>query len=453
MDIEGMSPEDFAHLLLASVRRRNCNALKTHLQTVPNPNSCLNRIYEERTDQKCTLPALACLNRCDDIVLMLLNDFQPDLEVLNQVRLKDKDGRLETFQDVTLLWIAAAMNNLPIVKLLVERGARVNHTTSTKSTPLRCACCNDNIDMARFLVDHGADVRINKEKHYTNLIASVFNGHLQMVTYLIDELGCDVNECLDDGRSPLAAAVYHGSLDLVQFLLVRGARNSPASYDQTTPLMLSADKRRTNLVQAISSHCSIIEQIEAEELLGSAFACAELGDCDFAQSFEHLSRALELRSIHHLEKTVKELTHEVFQHRYECQTIEQLSALSLNSDNMVIEALLIRERLLGPRNARYRHGLRYHGAQLADRDQYYRAIACWMYEIQISQQYDTDLDKEKLRHFVYIFTQMLSISLPIPTLTLESIVHINIEQLQRRNEDFDFHLTTLLFFVTVISQV
>jgi hypothetical protein len=188
-------------------------------------------------------------------------------------------------------------------------------------------------------------------------------------------------------------------------------------------------------------------------LLGGAFACAELGDCDFAQSFEHLSRALELRSMHHLEKTMKESTDEVFQHRYECQTVEQLSALSLNSDNMVIEALLIRERLLGPTNARYRHGLRYRGAQLADRDQYYQAIACWMYEVRLSQQYAIDLDKEKLRHFVYMFTHMQSTSLSIPTPILESIIHINIEQLQRRNEDFDFHLTTLLFLVTIVSQV
>src|SRR5689334_12456908 len=121
---------------------------------------------------------------------------------------------------------------------------QVNHTIKTNSTPLRCACCNDNIEMVRYLVKNGADVRITKVKHFTNLVASVFNGHSQMVAYLVDELGCDVNECLDDGRSPLGAAVYHGSLELVQFLLNRGARNFIANYNQLSPLMLAAEKRR-----------------------------------------------------------------------------------------------------------------------------------------------------------------------------------------------------------------
>ena len=315
MEYDSACENEIQTLILSAAHGGDAYSLEIYLLAVSNPNTYLNYVHSEPYGQKCTILMIACLNGYTNMVQMLLNNFQPDLELLNIVRIKDRDQQLETFEDVTVLWVSAALNNFEIVQLLVEHGAQVNHRIKTHSTPLRCACCNDNIEMVRYLVQNGADVRITKIKHFTNLVASVFNGHLQMVAYLVDELGCDVNECLDDGRSPLDAAVYDGSLELVQFLLDRGARNLVAHYNQMSPLMLAVEKRRRDLVNTIARHCSVVEQIEAEELLGSAFISLELGDSDFEQALEHLSRAIELRAMHQLPKTVKESTHEVFNYR------------------------------------------------------------------------------------------------------------------------------------------
>jgi ankyrin repeat protein len=354
---------------------------------------------------------------------------------------------------VTVLWLAAALNNFDIVKLLVEYGARVNHTTKTNSTPLRCACFHGNVPMARYLIEHGADKSIAKEHNESNLMLGVFREHVQLVSYLVDELECDVNQCDDDGRSPLYLAVERGSLELVEFLLKHGALNFPATYDQMSPLMLAAEKRRNDLVDIILPYCTLLEQIQAEELLGSAFACKEHGVCKLEKTFEHFSRALELRAIHQLPKTVKEVTHEIFNHRQECQIIDQLKELQSNPDNMYIEALLVRERLLGPSNVKYRNSLLHRGATLANTSHYHQGIALWLFELELHQKWSIPLFSKQLRYFVKTFAIIIHRYLSISIQDLCTLMNVIIDDLEHNTKDFDYNLETLLYLITMGSQV
>ena len=453
MEARCTSTDEMETLILSAVHEGNIHQLEAYLSTVTNSNDYINRTYDQPYGQKCTILVIACLNGYERMIRMLLNCFTPDLEILNIVRMKDNDQELETFVDVTALWVATGLNKLEMVQLFVENGAQVNHRTITHSTPLRCACCNGNIDMVRYLVQHGADVRITKIKHFTNLVASVFNGHIPMVAYLIDELGCDVNECLDDGRSPLTAGVYVGSLKMIQFLLDHGARSTVAHYNNMSPLMLAVEKRRIDLVNAISEHCSIVEQIEADELLGSAFICGELGYSDSQQAVEHWSRAMEHRSIHQLPKVLNEQTYEALSHRQECSTIDELRKIQSNSDDLYIEALLIRERLLGSNNAKYLHSLHYRCGLLADNQQFHSSLMLNMYRFSLHRRYSVDIDKEDLRELPSLFGYMIFASLPVPMESLYTGMTIVVEELERNTLDFDYHLCTLLFLITIASQV
>jgi hypothetical protein len=281
----------------------------------------------------------------------------------------------------------------------------------------------------------------------------VFRQHIKLVSYLLDELGCDVNECDNEGRSSLYIGVERGSVELVQLLLNHGARNFPAIYDQMSPLMLAAEKRRNDLVDIMLPYCSLVEQIEVEELLGSAFACVEYGICDLEKSFKHFSRALELRSIHQLPKTLKESTHEVFNHRQECQTIDQLIELRSNPDEMYIEALLIRERLLGPSNLKYRNSLLYRGATLANTTQYHQGIAFWMYELELHQQWSITISSKQLRYFIKTFAIIVYTWSSISIQNLCTVMKVVIDTLECNTDEFDYNLHTLLFLITIISQV
>ncbi|CAF1443771.1 unnamed protein product [Rotaria sordida] len=440
-------------LLLLTVQQGNLDILEEYLTSVLNPEKYLNQLYDKGYNQKCTLLTIACLNRHDDIIRMILQRFKPNLEIENNLLFGDGNKNQQMCFNVTVLWTAAATNNFDIVKLLIEHGANINHTTKTNSTPLRSACYNGNIDMARYLIEHGADINIAKENNDTNLAVSVYRKHLKMASYLVDELSCDVNICDNDGRPPLYDAVNCGSLELVKFLLEHGARNFPAICDQMSPLMWAAEKRRKSLVDAIASHCSLIEQIEAEELLGSAFACADLEDRDFDEAFEHFTRAFHLRSIHNLPKKLKLITLDLFDNQQECQTIEQLNEIYSNPTRICIEALLIRERLLGPNNAEYRYSLRYHGAILADNNQHYQAMAFWMYELGLREKYSITMDPENLRHFASMFSEIIFVSLSVPIENLLTVIRVTVEELKRNTTEFDFNLHTLLFLITITSQL
>lgn len=453
MHFDDKSINEFDNLLLTAARHGDVDQLGNHLAAVSNPNSYLNRLYDGINSQKCTVLMTACLNGHTEIVRILLDRYKPDLEVLNNVIFGDVSSSRQIFYNVSVLWVATSINNLDIVKLLVKHGADVNHRTKTGSTPLRGACYNGNVDMARFLIDHGADVHLTKENHDTNLMVSVCHKHLNIVTYLIDELHCDVNECDYYGRSSLYDAVTCGSLELVEFLLKRGARNLCSLIDKMSPLMWAAERKRPDLVDVISPYCSMIERIEAQELLGSAFVCGNRVDNAIEKSFEYFCRALELRKLHNLSKCINSTINAIFGNRHECQTIEELEKIRLNTSQMHIEALLVRERLLGPTNGEYRYSLCYRGAILADDGQYHEAMAYWIYELQLCQQYSIPIDPKHLRRFASLLSGMLYKLKMISVDGLVTVIKATVDQLDIDNNYSDENLLTLLFLITIMSQV
>ena len=427
--------------------------LRNRLFTVTNEDDCLHRTYAKPNDQKLTLLVMACLEDRQDIVRILLEHFELDLEVLNDIFLTPKNQSVTLFSDATALWAAAASDNLELMKLLVENGARVNHTTNTNSTALRCACGNGNVAISRYLIQNGADVNITKEHHDTNLSIAVCKQNLEIVHYLVEELGCDINECDEEGRSPLYEAVKCGSVELVEYLLKQGARNFRNISSQFSPLLLAAENRRTDLMEMISVHCSLLEQIEAKELLGSSFACRVDDKYDPDQGLIQMSQALELRSLHQLPKTLTSPTVEIFNHRQECPTVEQLEQVWKNTDDIRIEALLVRRRLLGSMDEEYRHSVRFWGAGLLDGKQHDRGFAVWLYANDLHREHSLPLETHELRCFIEVFAQMVLESLSLPIDTVHTVFNLLAEELSTKSEDFDDHLYSLLFLITIAAQV
>ena len=439
--------------LVIAAQEGDFGALLLCLDTIPNPTVYINRLYHAKHPIECTLLTIACLNEQEDFVREFLCHYKPDLDVLNVVRLGDLPHECATYFGVSALWVAAALNNLEIVKLLVEHGAQVNHITATNSTALRCACCFGNMGMVRYLVEKGGDIHIAKQNNQTNLLASVYQRHLNVVTYLVDEAGFDVNECDAEGRSPLYEAVESKSLEITQFLLDRGARNFLSTADQMSPLMWAAEKLQTEIFNVILPHCSELERIEGEELFGSALICYGRGDDVLERAFERFSQALDLRAQHHLPKTPKTTAIEIFGNRQECDTIDQLQTIRSNTPEMCTEAMLMRERLPAPRNGQYLDAITEYSTELADRREYDRAVAISLYEVKLRRQHGMPTRRDKLRRFARIFSQML-LDMLFPSIdSLEAAIAITVENLVSDSDDFDHHLHTLLFLVTIASQV
>lgn len=213
--------------------------------------------------------------------------------------------------------------------------------------------------------------------------------------------------------------------------------------------MWAAEKR---LVNAISPYCPILEQTEAKELLGSALVCVPNGSHDFDQAFRCFSQAIELRLTHHLSKGLRTSTMEMFDHRQEFQTPEELETIRYSFTSMNAEALLIRERLLGLANPRFRASVTYCGAFLIDSGQHHQALPLWMYELGLCQQYSLELDLVQLQEIVSLVSEMLSQSTSVSVdsaLTLLSSIGVALE---RDKNKFDHNVSTLLFLITIITS-
>lgn len=65
----------------------------------------------------------------------------------------------------------------------------------------------------------------------------------------------------------------------------------------------------------------------------------------------------------------------------EVQTVEELEELLSDPDDMKMQALLVRERILGPAHPDTSYYIRYRGAVYADMGDFDRCIALWMYAL------------------------------------------------------------------------
>ena len=101
-----------------------------------------NVLLKTRTDGATPL-ITACRNGNTAIVHCLLDEYDVDIEQEGTVKI---DGDL--IECCTPLWMASLGGHVAIVRLLLERGAEVNHTTLTNSTPLRAASFNGHTEVS-----------------------------------------------------------------------------------------------------------------------------------------------------------------------------------------------------------------------------------------------------------------------------------------------------------------
>ena len=88
------------------------------------------------------------------------------------------------------LGLASFFDHEPVVRLLLERGARVDTPSSNgmKVMPLHSAAAAHSVPIACLLLDHGAPVNARQgegERGFTPLMEAAYNGQAEMVQALI----------------------------------------------------------------------------------------------------------------------------------------------------------------------------------------------------------------------------------------------------------------------------
>ena len=123
------------------------------------------------------------------------------------------------FEGATPLALAAEVNNLDAIKVLVAGGADPNIPTAMGTTPLMLASgAATDVQRARSIEERGLAV--------------------ETARYLVEH-GADVNAVGEFGWTPLHAASYQGLTDVIELLVSKGAKLETKDKLGQTPLSIS----------------------------------------------------------------------------------------------------------------------------------------------------------------------------------------------------------------------
>uniref|UniRef100_A0A3P9PZS2 Protein fem-1 homolog C n=1 Tax=Poecilia reticulata TaxID=8081 RepID=A0A3P9PZS2_POERE len=329
-----------------------------------------------------------------DLVEYLLECCCAPVEVGGSVNF---DG--ETIEGAPPLWAASAAGHLKVVQSLLGHGASVNSTTLTNSTPLRAACFDGHLDIVRYLVEHKADLEVANRHGHTCLMISCYKGHKEIAQYLLEK-GADVNRKSVKGNTALHDCAESGSLEIMRMLLQYGATMERDGYGMT-PLLSASVTGHTNIVDYLTTHQQVslfrryrvvsppqtshTERIDALELLGATFVDKKR---DLLGALKYWKRAMDLRytdSNNIVHKPEPKQLIMAYDYAKEVTNGEELDGLISDPDEMRMQALLIRERILGPQHPDTSYYIRYRGAVYADSGNFERCINLWKYALEMQQ--------------------------------------------------------------------
>ncbi|MFA0960196.1 ankyrin repeat domain-containing protein [Roseivirga sp. BDSF3-8] len=98
-----------------------------------------------------------------------------------------KGGKVRVGGILSPLTLAAQTGNLPIGRLLLEKGAEVNHHSEEEQTPLMAASARGHLDFVKFLVKHGADINITVTDVGNALSLASSNEQKHVVAFLLKQ--------------------------------------------------------------------------------------------------------------------------------------------------------------------------------------------------------------------------------------------------------------------------
>ncbi|XP_017776720.1 PREDICTED: protein fem-1 homolog CG6966 isoform X2 [Nicrophorus vespilloides] len=369
---------DYKSVVYNAARDGNLNRLKIYLHSNKGKDE-VSMLVAAKTSGVTPL-VIACRNGHYDVAEYLITRCHADIEQPGSVIF---DG--ETIEGAPPLWCAAAAGHLNIVELLILKGAHVNSTTRTNSTPLRAACFDGHLDIVKYLVCNGADIEVANRHGHTCLMIACYKGHIRIAKYLLS-LSASVNRKSVKGNTALHDCAESGSLEILKLLIENGATMDVDSYGMT-PLLAAAVTGHSHIVEYLIKLPHLVqrsERIDALELLGATFVDKKR---DMIGALVYWKRAMEERYHGIGPPIVKQKAKKVAAYDYavEITDPEGLDDLMADPDEMRMQALVMRERILGPAHPDTSYYIRYRGAVYADAGKFNRCIELWNYALDMQQ--------------------------------------------------------------------
>ena len=151
----------------------------------------------------------------------------------------------------SVLIYATYGGSLECLTLLLNAGADVNHTSHSPLTPsIRGRITHGNFEMAKALLQKGAACEANGHQKYSPLYAAALTNKLELLIYILDR-GASVDMRSWDCATPLSLSLSWNNHRMIEQLIRRGCSLTQASSFQTSYLhivALMADEETIQIV-------------------------------------------------------------------------------------------------------------------------------------------------------------------------------------------------------------
>lgn len=182
--------------------------------------------------------------------------FVGDMEAVQSLSAEGVDvGTKNTHNDPAPLAAAALGGQPDVVKLLLDKGLKVDEINKQGETALMTAAAAGHAEVVQVLLDRGADVNARDVHRRSALNHAVFiRGHVEAARVLLDG-GADINARDDPAeRTILMHAAQSGHLEVVQVLLDKGAEVNARDCSGKTALNLAQGKDIEEIEKVLKAH-------------------------------------------------------------------------------------------------------------------------------------------------------------------------------------------------------
>lgn len=147
------------------------------------------------------------------------------------------------------LYLALRYGSLKVARLLINApGIRLNQLNPFNENALMIACLQGDLPIVKLMVNRGAE--INKTG-WTPLAYAATKGHTEIVKYLVDH-SAYIDAQAPNGTTPLMMAAYFGFDDTVKVLLDEGADPRIKNKLGYTAVELAVQRHHTHIADMIA---------------------------------------------------------------------------------------------------------------------------------------------------------------------------------------------------------
>ncbi|KAI9778532.1 MAG: hypothetical protein M1839_008063 [Geoglossum umbratile] len=153
----------------------------------------------------------------------------------------------ETVIGQTPLLLAAKSGRVEVVRLLLVKRAHANQRDADGRTPLSWVAENGHVKVVQLLVDKGAELEARDNYGRTPLRRATMNRQIEVVQLLLSK-GAEIEAKDQFGETPLLSAVKDGHIEVILLLLDKGASLEARGQLGETPLLWAVKNGRPKMV-------------------------------------------------------------------------------------------------------------------------------------------------------------------------------------------------------------